>query len=139
MAVFRFLCKSLRMTFEVVREYLEHVSGSGRRSTVLSTLIVMDGLFLLGLVASLFAPAPEWVLQWLLGLVVFVTALFGIAYTYFMFTNPDALRSERYGLEKMAIEHGIRGDSLQGSFLQIDGPQSPAVSSDPSKQIEAPE
>ena len=119
------------MTFDVLRQYLEHASASGRRSTVLSTLIVMGGVLLAGLVGSLLSSAPEWLLKWLLGLIVGDAGLFGIAFLYFMFKSPDALRSESFELEKMAMERGFFGDSLQGSFVQGDGPQPPAVPSDP--------
>ena len=139
MAVLAFLGKIWRMTFDVLREYLEHASASGRRSTVLSTLIVMGGVLLVGLVGSLWVSAPEWLLKWLAGLVVGDAVLFGIAFLYFMFKNPDALRSESFELEKMAMDRGFLGDSLQGTFVPGDGPQPPAVSSDPPKQIEAPE
>ena len=127
------------MTLSAIREYLEHASGSGRRSTVLSTLIVMGGVLLVGLVGSLWASAPEWLLKWLVALIVGDAVLFGVAFIYFMFKSPDALRSESFELEKMAMERGLFGDSLHGAFVQGDGPQPPAVSSDPPKQIGAPE
>ena len=126
------------MSLDAFRQYLEHASGSGRRSTVISTLIVMGGVLLGGLIGSLWAGAPDWLLRWLMGLIVGDAGLFGIAFVYFMFKNPDALRSESFELEKMAMERFL-GDSLQGVLVQGGGPQPPAVSSDPPKQIEAPE
>lgn len=36
------------------------------------------------------------------------------SYIYLLRVNPDALRSERYSLEKLAIEKGVYGDSLTG-------------------------
>jgi len=35
-----------------------------------------------------------------------------------MFTDKDALRSERYSLQKMAIERGLVGDDSRGLFEQ---------------------
>ena len=99
----------------------------------------MGGVLLVGLMGSLWASAPEWLLKWLLGLVVGDAILFGIAFLYFMIKNPDTLRSESFELEKMAMERGLLGDSLQGTFVRGDEPQPLAVSSDPPKQIEAPE
>ena len=139
MAFLVFSGKILRMTFDVVRQYLEHASGSGRRSTAVSTLIVMGGVLLAGLVASVLFDAPQWLLEWLVGLVVGDAALFGIAFLYFMLKSPDALRSESFELEKMAMERGLFGDSLQGLVAQGDGPKPPAIASGPPEQIEAPE
>ena len=44
--------------------------------------------------------------------VVMIT--FVIAYAYFAITAPDSLRSERFTLSKMAIEHSSKGDNLVG-------------------------
>lgn len=41
-------------------------------------------------------------------------ALYLGAYLYFMFTDKDALRSETYSIQKLAIERGLRGDDLTG-------------------------
>jgi hypothetical protein len=40
--------------------------------------------------------------------------LYLFAYIFFMFRDPDALRSERYSIQKMAIEKGLIGDDLHG-------------------------
>ena len=42
-----------------------------------------------------------------------LAALLG-AYVFFMITDPDALRSEKYALVKTAIERRLLGDSLTG-------------------------
>lgn len=36
------------------------------------------------------------------------------AYFILLFKNPDALRSERFTLSKMALEKSVTGDSLAG-------------------------
>lgn len=48
------------------------------------------------------------------------------SYIYFMRRDPDALRSESYSLQKLAIEKGIFGDNLVGMI-------------DPDRVIETPE
>ena len=37
------------------------------------------------------------------------------AYVYFASRDPDALRSERYSIQKLAIERGFIGDSTAGN------------------------
>lgn len=37
--------------------------------------------------------------------------LYASSYIFFALTDPDALRSEKYKLQKMAIEQGLYGDS----------------------------
>jgi hypothetical protein len=46
-------------------------------------------------------------------LVLLVLGFLG-AYAYFALNNPDALRTERYTLTKLAIEQHLRGDDLAG-------------------------
>lgn len=48
--------------------------------------------------------------------------LYLCAYLYFMFTDKDALRSETYSIQKLAIERGLRGDDLHG-VIQVDTDQ----------------
>lgn len=53
---------------------------------------------------------------------VFVASvpLYGFAYVYCLLYDRDALRSERYSLQKMAIEHGMIGDSKTGPFSETE-------------------
>lgn len=67
-------------------------------------------------------------LSWLgihgpLWLCVGLAILFGIglllyfaAYFYCLLKNPDSLRSEKYNMQKLALEHGVFGDSTTGVF-----------------------
>jgi hypothetical protein len=43
-------------------------------------------------------------------------ALYLIAYLYCLFNDRDALRSETYSIQKMAIEKGFVGDDLSGEL-----------------------
>lgn len=56
-------------------------------------------------------------------MVCLVTAIYLGAYIYFMFKNPDALRSETFTLRKMAIEKSLHGDDLTGLTSQKGGDQ----------------
>jgi len=48
--------------------------------------------------------------------------LYLIAYIYFAIKSPDYLRTERYSIQKMAIERGLVGDSTAG-FFRMEGPK----------------
>lgn len=63
--------------------------------------------------------------------------LYLFAYTYCLFKDRDALRTERYSIQKLAIEKGFVGDSLTGTLRH----ETPAetVSGLLSKQIAAGE
>ena len=41
-------------------------------------------------------------------------ALYFIAFSFCLIKDRDALRSETYSLHKIAIEHGLTGDSITG-------------------------
>lgn len=102
-------------TIELFRSLLQQATAQGSRSTALNPLAWALGILLSAmLLAARISNLPIWVL-WLLGCssAVFVTA-FVVAYFYLLFTDRDALRSERFTLSKMAIEKSVTGDSLRG-------------------------
>jgi hypothetical protein len=74
-------------------------------------------LVLLAILGALREGAPVWVLAILAAFgVVFVLA-FTSAYFFLMIKNPDALRSEKFQLSKIAIERSMIGDNITG-FLE---------------------
>ncbi|MHA3083419.1 hypothetical protein ACX1NX_09665 [Acinetobacter sp. ANC 5383] len=75
----------------------------------------MIGTCLASLTCSSIFKAPTWVLIFfsVLSFIAFVAAI--IAYFYCLFKGQtDALRSESFNLEKLAIERQISSDSLTG-------------------------
>jgi hypothetical protein len=66
------------------------------------------------LLAAVKLDAPKWMLVGVFAMLCLCFLLFIVAYIYFCITNPDALRSEKFALTKMAIERGISGDNLAG-------------------------
>ena len=66
--------------------------------------------------------------------------LFLAAFVFFAATDKDALRSERFGIQKMAIEKGMIGDSTTGLFFPEDsqpfGSNGTTSITPPAKQIE---
>jgi hypothetical protein len=92
----------------------EQMTANLSRSDVLKPLAWLIGLLLTGLVLAITAKAAGWVVAGLMGAVGAGVVLYMGAYVFCLFSDRDALRSERYTLQKMAIEHGLYGDSRIG-------------------------
>lgn len=58
--------------------------------------------------------APELIIYILFGCTIVVIIVYISAYTYLLFHDRDALRSEKYSIQKLAIERGLVGDSEFG-------------------------
>jgi hypothetical protein len=91
----------------------EQMSAALSRSDILRPLTWLVGMFLLATVSLITAKSDQWII---IVLLVSIILLYLWAYLYCLIRNPDALRSERYSLQKMAIEHGLLGDSTSGTF-----------------------
>jgi hypothetical protein len=99
---------------------LHHASVHGSKTTVLNPLIWLVGIELSGLVGLAGVDPHSRVivlLEWLLALSILGMLL---AYAFFAFRDPDALRSEKYTLTKMALQQGLRGDDLMGFVEPIE-------------------
>jgi len=83
-------------------------------------------------------PIPPWVGITFVALTTVAVAGYLIAYFYLMIKDRDALRSERYSIQKLAIEKGIVGDDISG-VLQIDEIETPKLLSEASAEQEARE
>lgn len=103
------------------------------RSDVLKPLAWLIGMLALGLVLLAFAKATDFVLMTVLVLLSVSVILYGVAYGILLFIDRDALRSEKYSLHKMAIEHNLLGDSSSGIF---EAEELVATSSEPAIKIE---
>lgn len=84
------------------------------RSDVLRALMWPISGLLFAILVALRMVAPDWILIALFVLLVIFMFIYGGFYIFFACTDPDALRSEKYKLQKMAIEHGLYGDSTIG-------------------------
>lgn len=90
------------------------------RTSVLNPLQWTLVILLLGLGALIGVRASWWIIVGVsVGASLNLLLLFS-AYIYFMFRNPDALRSEGFSLQKLALEKGLVGDSISG-MKTIDG------------------
>ena len=93
---------------------LSQASGSGARSTALAPIHIILAVILFAFLSCIYFGAHVNILI-LLGVAFSLVLLLGCgAYIYLLLKNPDALRSERFTLEKLRIERGLVGDNLSG-------------------------
>ena len=85
------------------------------RSSVVNPLQWVLVILLFGFLAAVLERAPEWILIFLACLLGALFILLFGSFVYFMFKDPDALRSENYSLVKRAIDRRVFGDSLAGT------------------------
>src|SRR2546422_637335 len=120
------LSDRIRRMPDFVQQLLQRAQASSVRGTAVSPLAWLLGTLLSGLAASQAAGAPAWLIIVLGILCVIVVVWFLGAYTYFACTDRDCLRSERYTLTKLAIEHSIKGDNISGLIGELtDSPRLP--------------
>ena len=96
-----------------IRHLLEQSKGT--RSSGMTSLQWLFGLCLTGLITSIHYKAPGWVIGMLAFFSVLAFLLFCGIYLCSFLKNPDFLRSERFTLQKMAIERGLYGDNITGT------------------------
>jgi hypothetical protein len=106
------------MATQFFSHLLQQASARGGRSSALNPLAWLALILVSGTVGSHVSSQPAWVTAILLSLTVLVVLVHVWAYVYFMFKSPDALRSERFSLEKMAMERGLFGDTRKGFLSQ---------------------
>lgn len=90
----------------------------------------MTALVLCALLIGAGIGLPDW-LMITFGLVFAgCICLFIYSYVFLLHNNSDALRSESYSLQKIAIEKGLIGDSIHGAFTPDEKNKNKLISAD---------
>lgn len=110
---------------QLVSMLREQMNATLSRSDVLKPLAWLIGILATATVMALAASAPEWMLVILIWSLVGSIGLYAFSYIFCLFMDRDALRSEKYSLHKLAIEHGLLGDSTTGILDPESGRPSP--------------
>ena len=97
-----------------VTSILSKSDGSGAKSTVLKPLNWALSIMIVAFVWCIRSNIPLWVLIFLSILIGILFIVIIYTYLYCLFTDKDAIRSEKFTIQKMAIEKGILGDDLRG-------------------------
>ena len=58
----------------------------------------------------------EWIIKSLFLCTIVTIIVYVFSYIYLLLHDRDALRSEKYSIQKLAIERGLVGDSETGIF-----------------------
>lgn len=104
---------------EQFKQFLEFATSQGYRSNVIKPLIVCIIISILGSTAGAYYGSQTIILCCLVLAFIFVIA-FLVAYFFCLYKDPNLLRSERYNLEKTAIEKAtFKGDSAVTSHLNL--------------------
>ncbi|WP_118949565.1 hypothetical protein [Taibaiella helva] len=107
-----YLLKRLKVD---IQQYLQNITKSGHKSTVLMPLTSLIAV-LIGGGSLMFAvgKVPIWIPITMLCLAFAVILLFLGCYLFCLIKNPDLIRSEKFVTDKLLIERGIYGDDTRG-------------------------
>jgi hypothetical protein len=127
--------RQLKMPFKFITALLNQASAQGSRSTVLRPLGWLLVICVAGLLACIEMKAPFWVFVLFAAMTALCFVLYLSAYIFCLLRDRDALRSETYSIQRLAIEKGFVGDSLAGVF----DPRTVIDVSNPHKDIDSGE
>ena len=107
---------------EMIKAFLQQASAKETKATVLKPLGWMIGILIAAIIGSASFMGPKWVVIMFSIFAGVTMALYLFAYLFCLFTDKDALRSETYSIQKLAIEKGFIGDNATG-LLSKDMPR----------------
>ena len=93
--------------FTGVRELLSHSDASGAKSTILKPLTWFLALIIGGILLLLKFSSPIWLTIMLAIIFCLGVAVFFFVYIYCLIKDRDSLRSEKFSIQKLAIEKDI--------------------------------
>ncbi|PSS71685.1 hypothetical protein AYI85_04930 [Shewanella algae] len=76
----------------------------------------MMGICISATLTSAHLKLNEWIIYLFAGFSCITMALYLVAYLFCLFKDRDALRSETYSIQKMAIQKGFVGDDIYGTL-----------------------
>jgi len=92
------------MPFDHFLSLLQHSSGGASRSTALAPLNWLTLTLVAAVLGCLAYGNHTWICNAIFGLIALVVLSFLGVYIYLIIHNPDATRSEKFTLEKMALQ-----------------------------------
>jgi hypothetical protein len=105
--------------FQLFSSLQEQARASFLRTDVLRGLIWPTGFVATMLLILALGHGPNWLLVGIFVLFVVLIVFYLSSFYFFMKSDPDALRSERYSLQKIAIEKHLIGDSNIGIIDEV--------------------
>jgi hypothetical protein len=102
------------MAFSILTQLLAKAYQSGYRSNILNSLIYICAVIITAIAVLSKTSVDKWIINGLAVTLFIVIAVFVFSYLYCVVKDRDALRSERYSINKMAIENKFFGDDKSG-------------------------
>lgn len=109
---------------KILSSLMGQANINGEKSTVVHTLIWLIGLMIVGVLFLAYYHLATWIIISFLAIAVVGIFLYFYSYLWCLKNNPDLLRSEKYGIQKLAIENRMLGDSSTGENL-VPSPANP--------------
>ena len=103
-----------------LKELFASARAGGSRSSALAPIGWALGLVLTAFVACVRLEAATWVLVAFVVAAGCLLATFLVGFVFFMMKDSDALRSERFVIQKMAVQRGLVGDDRAGLVQPAD-------------------
>ena len=127
--IYYYICKKIKCMSDYLKHIFEHASSQGYKSNVVKSLF---GLLSILLTATIILFKVEAIVfGYILGSVsILIVFAFLFAYFYCLFKDPTLLRSEKFILEKTAIEKAMISDSTKMN-MSINPPKSEFVTYEP--------
>lgn len=109
------------MSVQQFLSLFQQASGQGSRSTAMGPMVWLAGMTMATVVSLAVGRAPTWVVIAAVAAMFLSVIGFIAVFGYFAFKQPDALRSERFTLTKLALQESVRGDDLAGIVRMTEG------------------
>lgn len=104
------------LNIHILKQLIQSHESSGSRSSVLNPISWLMVILLVALLICLGSNVASGIIKTFIVFISILFLLYVISYLYCLFTDKDALRSEKYSIQKLAIEKGLIGDNIQGIF-----------------------
>ena len=102
------------MALNLLREIMVRNDNSGEKSTILKPLTWLISILFGGIIILSYIKADKWIIVSFFSIICIIIMLFIFSYLYCLYKDRDALRSEKFYIQKMAIEKGYYGDNISG-------------------------
>lgn len=99
---------------EIIKFLFRQADSIRSKSTTMNPLAWLILILISSIFLSFKVDAPIWLSKTLAIFAGFAVLLYFFAYIYFMLTDPEYLRTEKFVLRKKEIEKGYFGDNITG-------------------------
>lgn len=98
----------------LIKAFMQQANATGSKSTILKPLGWMMAICISATLTSTYFKSETYIVNIFLGFSILTMILYFTTYIYCLINDRDALRSETYSIQKMALEKGFVGDNMSG-------------------------